>query len=205
MAKGKMTTCSHCGAEIAAGAKTCPKCGGKISKPIYKRVWFWLLMLVLVVGIGGAAGGSGGSGSASKDSQKEATVQEEPAAQTEQSGDAAQSEAPAQEEVIEYTPVTVDEMSDALDNNPAAASDAYKGKYFAVTGRLSNIDSSGKYITLDDINDEWSFKGVSCYIKSEEQLNRVKELSMNQEVTVRGKITSVGEVMGYSMDIDSID
>lgn len=29
MAKEKMTICKHCGAEIAAGAKTCPKCGGK--------------------------------------------------------------------------------------------------------------------------------------------------------------------------------
>lgn len=32
----KMVTCKHCGAEIAAGAKTCPQCGGKNKKPFYK-------------------------------------------------------------------------------------------------------------------------------------------------------------------------
>lgn len=37
MAKSKMTTCKHCGAEIAASAKVCPHCGGKNKPPIYKR------------------------------------------------------------------------------------------------------------------------------------------------------------------------
>lgn len=40
MAKSKMTTCKHCGAEIAASAKVCPQCGGKNKPPIYKRWWF---------------------------------------------------------------------------------------------------------------------------------------------------------------------
>ena len=60
MAKDKMTVCKSCGSEIASSAKTCPKCGAKNKKPIYKRVWFWILVAVLVLGIGGAAGGSGG-------------------------------------------------------------------------------------------------------------------------------------------------
>lgn len=55
MAKTKMKTCKHCGAQIAKSAKVCPVCGGKNKKPIYKRVWFWLLVLVVIVGIGGAA------------------------------------------------------------------------------------------------------------------------------------------------------
>lgn len=32
MAKSKMTTCKHCGAEIAASAKVCPQCGGKTNR-----------------------------------------------------------------------------------------------------------------------------------------------------------------------------
>lgn len=187
MAKDKMTTCKHCGAEIAASAKTCPNCGGKNSKPIYKRVWFWVLAIVLVLGIAGAAGGSGGSstnnGSASSDVQTEA----------------------AEEEKIEYEEVTTDELSDALEANAVNASDTYKGKYFAVSGRLSNIDSSGNYISLVDINDEWSFNVITCYIKNDEQLEKVKAMTTDDTVTVRGKITDVGEVMGYYMDIDSID
>ena len=85
------------------------------------------------------------------------------------------------------------------------ASDTYKDKYFAVTGRLSNIDSSGKYISLVDINDELSFNCIRCDIKSDEQLEKVKKMTTGDTVTVRGKITDVGEFLGYTMDIDSID
>lgn len=198
MAKGKMTTCSHCGAEIAAGAKTCPKCGGKIAKPVYKRIWFWILIVLLVLGLAGAVSGGGSDKNASSpgSAQNQETVQDEASAQEQEA---------AKDETIEYTAVTVDQMTDALNNNPAAASDEYKDKYFAVTGKLSTIDSSGKYISLSDINDEWDFTGITCYIKNDEQLNAVKQMTMGQEVTVRGKVTDVGEVLGYYLDIDSID
>jgi len=189
MAKDKMTVCKHCGAEIAASAKTCPNCGGKNNKPFYKRIWFWILIAVLVIGVGGAAGGSGGgsdtSDATTADSQAEETQAEEPE--------------------IEYAEVTTDELSDALEANAMNASDTYKGKYFAVTGRLNNIDSDGKYISLVDINDEWSFNVIQCFIKNDEQLDKVKSMSTDDTVTVKGKITDVGEVLGYTLDIDSIE
>ena len=187
MANNKMTTCTHCGKEIAANAKTCPNCGAKVKKPIYKRVWFWILVAILVLGIGGSAGGAGGSGSSNGSNNTSADSSTE-----------------VQEEAIEYTAVTTDELSDALDNNPAAASDTYKGKYWEVTGRLSNIDSDCNYISLVDIDDEWNFVNIQCYTKNEEQKNIVKQLSMDQTLTVKGKITDVGEVIGYQMDIDEI-
>ena len=54
------------------------------------------------------------------------------------------------------------------------------------------------------MHDDWAVIGVTCYIKNDEQLDKVKSMSVDQEVTVRGKITEVGEVLGYSLDIDSI-
>lgn len=108
------------------------------------------------------------------------------------------------EQKIEYTAVTVDEMTDALDNNAVAASDKYDGKYLEITGRLSVIDSDGSYISLVDTHDDWAVIGVTCYIKNDEQLEKVKSMSIDQEVTVQGKITDVGEVFGYYLDIDSI-
>ena len=110
-----------------------------------------------------------------------------------------------EEETIEYTEITVDELYDALEKNAVNASDAYKGGYYAVTGKLSNIDASGDYISLTEMNDEYSFNSMNCYIKSDEQLERVKQLSKGDTVTVRGKIKDVGEILGYSLDIDSID
>lgn len=49
----KMTKCKSCGADIASSAKRCPSCGAKNKKPIYKRVWFWILVVVLLIAIFG--------------------------------------------------------------------------------------------------------------------------------------------------------
>ena len=183
MENKNLKKCKHCGAEMAKNAKVCPKCGGKNPLPIYKRVWFWILVILLILLVGGSMGSNSND---KPTSSGETTTQEE-------------------QQNIEYAEVTTDELSDALDKNAMNASDTYKGKYFAVTGRLSNIDSNGKYISLVDVNDELSFNVIQCYIKNDEQLEKVKQMSIDDTVTVKGKITDVGEVLGYYMDIDSIE
>ena len=50
----KLTNCSVCGAEMAANAKSCPQCGARNKKPIYKKWWFWVLVVIVVFGIIGA-------------------------------------------------------------------------------------------------------------------------------------------------------
>lgn len=71
MAKSKMTTCKHCGAEIAASAKVCPQCGGKNKPPIYKRWWFIaIIVLIVLSAIGGSGSSSDGSASSSKSTSK---------------------------------------------------------------------------------------------------------------------------------------
>ena len=48
LAKG-MKKCKTCGAAMAKSAKRCPSCGAKNKKPIYKRVWFWILAIIVIV------------------------------------------------------------------------------------------------------------------------------------------------------------
>lgn len=62
MAKSKMTTCKHCGAEIAASAKVCPHCGGKNKPPIYKRWWFIVIIVLVVLSAIGSSSDSGKKG-----------------------------------------------------------------------------------------------------------------------------------------------
>lgn len=47
----KLVKCKHCGARIAATAKTCPQCGGENipPNPAYKRLWFKILMAMFVL------------------------------------------------------------------------------------------------------------------------------------------------------------
>lgn len=74
MAKNKMTTCKHCGAEIAASAKVCPQCGGKNKPPIYKRWWFIaIIVLIVLSAIGGSGSSSDDSASSSKSTSKAST------------------------------------------------------------------------------------------------------------------------------------
>lgn len=174
----KLVKCKSCGKEVADTAKSCPGCGAKIKKPIYKRVWFWVLIVFVVLAIT-----SSGEDSESKEPPKSNS---------------------SNQTVKEYLKVDIDTLDDALENNAAAAKDTYDGKYVEITGRLGTIDSDLKYISLLSITDEWDFSGVHCSIKNSATREVVKTLSKDQTITVKGKITDVGEVLGYYLDIDEI-
>ena len=45
----KIINCKTCSKEIASSAKTCPNCGAKNKKPIYKRWWFIVIVLFIIV------------------------------------------------------------------------------------------------------------------------------------------------------------
>ena len=47
----KLVKCKHCGAKIAATAKTCPQCGGENTppKPIHQRLWFKIIAVMFVL------------------------------------------------------------------------------------------------------------------------------------------------------------
>ena len=184
MAKDKMTTCKHCGQEIAASAKVCPHCGGKNKPPIYKRWWFIAIIVIIVLAAIVGSGSSDSSGSTSSTATSKTAVS------------SASSEA-----AIEYTAYTVTELSEDLDSNALKAADKYKGQYVELTGRLSVIDSNGKYISIVDSTDEWAITGVQRNIKNDEQKQVVMDMSIGDEIVVKGKITDVGEVLGYFLDM----
>ena len=184
MAKDKMTTCKHCGQEIAASAKVCPHCGGKNKPPIYKRWWFIAIIVIIVLAAIGGSGSSDSSGSTSSTATSKTAVSSS-----------------SSEAAIEYTAYTVTELSEDLDSNALKAADKYKGQYVELTGRLSVIDSNGKYISIVDSTDEWAITGVQCYIKNDKQKQVVMDMSIGDEIVVKGKITDVGEVLGYFLDM----
>jgi len=184
---GKLKNCPVCGKEMAANAKICPSCGAKNPKPIYKRWWFWVLLVLIIGGIGGAAGGG------KKSSSPVAQVEEK---QTEPSS--SQSSPQAEPSYVSYT---VDQLMDDLNSNALKAQETYKGKYVSLSGKLSNVDSSGKYISITAANDSFAIIGVQCYIKSSAQKEKIMNMTTGDLITVRGQIKDVGEVLGYSLDI----
>lgn len=186
MSKEKTTkTCSNCGAEMPANAKECSSCGKNFNKPFYKKPWFIIIVVLLVIGLIGSIGGSGTSKSKNNSAGSNETKSEK---------------------TIEYQACDVGTMMSELDANAASAKDKYNDQYVSITGRLSNIDSDCAYIDVVDQNDEWAIIGVQCYTKNnDEVIAKVKQLSKDQIITVKGKIFNVGEVIGYSLNIDSIE
>lgn len=173
--KAKQMVCPACGnEEINEKMKKCPKCGFKLPKPIYKKWWFWTVIVIGVLIIAGA-GSNSGSGSSTNNSR-------------------------------EYSKVEIQQMIDDLDENALKAENTYKNAYVEITGKIANFDSSGSYITVEAVNaGEWNLDTIMCYIKNEEQLKYLLEKSKGDRVTIKGKIVSVGEFLGYSLDIDSIE
>ena len=108
---------------------------------------------------------------------------------------------PEQTEEIEYISATVDEMYEMLKDNALKAKKTYGDQYVEVTGILGTIDSNGDYICLDEMNTAYSFYSVECFVKNDEQLDHIIEMSSGKKYTVRVKITTVGEVLGYAGDI----
>lgn len=149
----------------------------------------WVVLAVVAVGVIGAVGGNSDSNTTSS------------------SGTSAKTESAKEVDTptpIEYTSVSVNDMMSDLDSNAMGASDKYKGKYLEITGKLSNIDAAGKYIDLMADGD-FEIIGVQCYIKSDDQKSKIASMSKGDTVTLKGKCTDVGEVLGYSLDIEEIE
>jgi len=197
-----LTNCKACGQPIAKSAKVCPNCGSKNTKPIYKRGWFIALCIIFVLGIIGSA--RGGSSNGAK-TQKSAASTASTAADTQSAAKENTSTEKAAEPVeIVYESYAISDMMDDLNSNALKAENKYNKQYVEITGKLSVIDSSGRYISLVRSDDPYAIVGVQCYMKNDEQKNQVMEMSVGDSVTVRGKITNVGEVLGYSLNIDEI-
>lgn len=184
MSEEKTKKCKHCKMDIPKDAKICPHCRKKQKSGILKWV---VLILIIGVVIGAVTGEDKSADSTTK--QTEATA---PDSQKQES------------ESIEYTSVSVNDMMDALNNNAMGASDKYKGKYLEITGKLTNIDAAGKYIDLMADGD-FEIIGAQCYIKNDDQKAKIASMSKGDTVTLKGKCTDVGEVLGYSLDIDEIE
>ena len=195
--ENKTKVCKHCQSEISKKAKICPQCRKK-QGGIVK----WIVMVIFAIAlIGALAGGD------SEDTKESATSTNPVTEQQAETTTDVQEDVTAdveEETVIAYTVVSVSEMMDVLESNAMKAEATYQDKYVEITGRLGNIDSDGKYIDLMPTDDEWAFIGVTCYLKNDEQRAQVMEMSVDDVVTLRGKITDIGEVLGYYLDIDSI-
>ena len=173
--------CKKCGQEVDKKAVVCPGCGCKIKKPIYKKWWLWVIVAVVAIIIG-TSGGSNDSTTVSN---------------TDSTSNAA--------EEITYEVVDLQTMFDELDENAMTAETNYQKKSIEFECKIKSFDSDGSYISVEPVGaDEWNFSSAMCYIKNNEQKNFLIEKNVGDTITIKGKVKSIGEVMGYSIDIAEV-
>ena len=171
--------CKSCGNEISKSAKLCPNCGAKNKKPFYKKWWIWAIIVVFVIAIAGV-GGENSSGT-----NKPIEVENK--------------------EAITYEAVDLNDMFESLKNNAMKAETEYQNKYIEITGKICNFDSDGEYVSVEPTNaDEWNFDSVMCYIKNDNHKNFLLAKNKGDIITIRGKVKSIGEVLGYQIDINEV-
>ena len=172
--------CKNCGQEIDNKAVICTKCGRKIKKPFYKKWWFWVIAAVIVISV---ISGGGGNESSTNDISSEPVATEE----------------------IVYEAVDFQKMLDELSDNAMKAEKNYQKKNIEIKCQIKNFDSDGKYISVEPVGaSEWNFVTAMCYIKSDEQKNFLIEKNVGDVITIKGYVKSIGEVMGYSIDIKEV-
>ena len=183
----KMTTCKSCGAQIAKNAKACPSCGAKNKKPIYKRWYFYALIVIILIIVFASGSGKDGNQTAATTASKESADATTAATTT-----AAQ---------IEYTNVTIEQLLSDLKTNAYNAKQTWDGQYVTITGgKVSNIDASGAYFSIESDLDEYWLESIHISIPSSIRDEVMRGVSKGASVTVHGKVSEVGEIMGYTID-----
>lgn len=169
------------------------KAYAKASRPWYKMKRTWAAGIVALVVIGSLLS-QGGSGTTAAPAP--GTTTSAPAA-----GEAASK--PAAAEKAKPLVISSNKLLDDLDSNALKAANIYKDKYVQVKGKVVGIDSSGNYFSVGRTDDEMTFINVTMNIEDEHRA-KVAEFDDEEIVTVTGTITDVGEVLGYTVDVESI-
>ncbi len=153
-------------------------------------------MLAIVINV--ASGGGGGDDTVTVDNGSSDSA-DTPAADA-PAADAPDEPAPAEPAIV----VSAQEMISVLEANALNAKNTYEGKRVTVSGFVGNIDASGDYFALDPEPDAFILTGVQVQT-SEEFQDQVASFSEGQAVTVTGTVTDVGEIMGYSLEAETIE
>lgn len=157
----KMINCSVCGNEMASTAKACPKCGAKNKKPVYKKVSFWIFIILLILMVGAYTSCAG--------TFKSAKVTF------------------ADSDLKEVTAKEIDNLS--YENKPKWE-DLYFNSKVTVTGKVEKVGGSTKlanaggklihgYVTIADKgNKGWTF----CFYPDDNNWSKYKDIVENLEV-----------------------
>jgi len=103
-----------------------------------------------------------------------------------------------------YIIIDIDNLNSQLKSNAARASKNYKGVYVKFTGLLDTIDSDGDFIGIRG-NDRYAILNrFHCRLTDKKQREILLNKDTGSRITIKGRITDVGEILGYTVKVDEI-
>lgn len=188
-----MKTCQNCGKELEENAAVCQNCGKKVKvkAPIYKKWWFWVAIVAVIFVAANSSADGDDNGNQDIPAGTQGSVIQQPTETI--------TEPPVTYEVVE-----LQTMLDDLEENAMRAEKTYQDKHVEITGKIDSFDSDGAYISIEPDTEIIYWTTVMCYIKNDTQSQFLMNKSVGDTVTIKGEITLIGEVLGYSIDIHEI-
>lgn len=159
----------------------------------FKTGCLGVIGIAVVIGLIGSCAGGG-----TKDQSKATT--------TTSSSSSSFGAAQAKQKV--YADADINVLIKEAKENAASANQNYKKKDVKIIGgKILNIDSDLKYITVEGTDPNYTMLHVRCDIKSDNKdlKDSILKLKKGENVTVYGTITDVGDLMGYSLKLDKIE
>lgn len=159
----------------------------------FKTGCLGVIGIAVVIGLIGSCAGGG-----TKDQSKATT--------TTSSSSSSSGAAQAKQKV--YADADINVLIKEAKENAASANQNYKKKDVKIIGgKILNIDSDLKYITVEGTDPNYTMLHVRCDIKSDNKdlKDSILKLKKGENVTVYGTITDVGDLMGYSLNLDKIE
>lgn len=160
----KMIKCNSCGNEIASSAKSCPNCGAKNKKPVFKKWWFWALIAFVIVFIISIAGGDSDPSPSSSNNSNPNEIS---------------------------ISVSADDLIREYVNNSVSADEKYKGKNITVNGTIYSIDDG--YIVIEPDSDDLWLNYIYAYYSSSEK-SKLGNYSKGDRISMSGECKGEGFV-----------
>lgn len=202
MAKDKMTTCKHCGQEIAASAKICPHCGGKNKPPIYKRGWFIALIVLIILYAIGSSDSSSNTASSTSTSASSTKAEVSNSSSSVTVSSSVESDSSTSE--IPSTPTLSEdeyraECETVKYKDLCRYPDQYAGKKITITGKVQQIMdanwlSSDKAWRVQTDNDGYGYYLDDEYYAIDKRPSDAIKVLQDDIVVIYGEFTGTTNV-----------
>lgn len=103
-----------------------------------------------------------------------------------------------------YNEIGISTLLNDLQGNALKAKRTYLNERFLIRGVIvgSGSNSIGDFVRVGKDKDDWNY--IVCYFKNDSQIDAIMDKKDGDPITIKGIVTDIDEISGYSMDIEDI-